>query len=478
MLFPITALHISQSDIRYTDNCCFGSPAQTNPVLPPTMSGQMYDDQVYAAASRRHSLATPPPASSVVPRHSRVRSQSVRVSNGTVSTDTSVASSGRMSEATNLTQPPAYSKKFVVVGDGGCGKTCLLISYSQGYFPEVCKGCISVYIYRRYVCVRVDWQRQKYVPTVFENYITQTTHRASGKTVELALWDTAGQEEYDRLRPLSYPETDLLFVCFAIDCPASLENVIDKVSLSIRLPALEPVLKSCSGTPRFFTSVPRHPLSWLAWSQIYAASGHVLSFLKPKVWRLWRQSKARQWPNEWMHPTWSAAARRCTVWMKSFLLRSILPFPPKNRIGTTVPPHLAKGNLASVVIPVSLVVAPVVVEEDAEERRSRSAPARFCDVFFPHLSSISFWLFFWFPPFGRKSSLVALTACLLACLPANWIDTRDVDASWTWTWTWTENDLVFTTTTPTAPVWGGFLIYILLQLFFFSIFLFLFLYTF
>lgn len=71
---------------------------------------------------------------------------------------------------------------------------------------------------------------QKYVPTVFENYITQTAHKPTGKTVELALWDTAGQEEYDRLRPLSYPETDLLFVCFAIDCPNSLENVMDKVS--------------------------------------------------------------------------------------------------------------------------------------------------------------------------------------------------------------------------------------------------------
>lgn len=47
----------------------------------------------------------------------------------------------------------------------------------------------------------------------------------------MALWDTAGQEEYDRLRPLSYPETDLLFVCFAIDCPNSLENVMDKVRL-------------------------------------------------------------------------------------------------------------------------------------------------------------------------------------------------------------------------------------------------------
>lgn len=70
---------------------------------------------------------------------------------------------------------------------------------------------------------------QKYVPTVFENYITHTPHPPSGKMVELALWDTAGQEEYDRLRPLSYPETDVIFVCFAIDCPNSLENVMDKV---------------------------------------------------------------------------------------------------------------------------------------------------------------------------------------------------------------------------------------------------------
>lgn len=64
---------------------------------------------------------------------------------------------------------------------------------------------------------------------MFENYITQTPHPDSQKLVELALWDTAGQEEYDRLRPLSYPETDLVIICFAVDCPNSLDNVQDKV---------------------------------------------------------------------------------------------------------------------------------------------------------------------------------------------------------------------------------------------------------
>ena len=151
------------------------------------------------------------------------REQSARTSEGTVSTMMST-STGRESAATHVTESPAYSKKIVVVGDGGCGKTCLLISYSQGYFPEVSLAA------RFRIRALALTKSQKYVPTVFENYITYPTHQPSGKTLELALWDTAGQEEYDRLRPLSYPETDLLFVCFAIDCPNSLDNVMDKVT--------------------------------------------------------------------------------------------------------------------------------------------------------------------------------------------------------------------------------------------------------
>lgn len=96
----------------------------------------------------------------------------------------------------------ATRKKLVIVGDGTCGKTCLLIVFSKDEFPEV------------------------YVPTVFENYVADI--EVDGRQVELALWDTAGQEDYDRLRPLSYPDTDVILMCFSVDSPDSLQNIPEK----------------------------------------------------------------------------------------------------------------------------------------------------------------------------------------------------------------------------------------------------------
>ncbi|KAI8884419.1 small GTPase-binding protein [Backusella circina FSU 941] len=106
-------------------------------------------------------------------------------------------------------------RKLVVVGDGGCGKTCLLTVYTRQKFPH------------------------QYVPTVFESYIAQVT--LDGIVYDIALWDTAGQEDYDRLRPLSYPNTSVTLLCFAIDSPDSLDNVQEKW--------VEELTEYCSGVP-------------------------------------------------------------------------------------------------------------------------------------------------------------------------------------------------------------------------------------
>jgi len=92
--------------------------------------------------------------------------------------------------------------KLVTVGDGTVGKTSLLMSYTENRFP-------------------ID-----YVPTVFDNYTTGV--EVDGRLISFALWDTAGQEEYAKLRALSYPDTDVFLVCFALNSLSSFDNVRTK----------------------------------------------------------------------------------------------------------------------------------------------------------------------------------------------------------------------------------------------------------
>uniref|UniRef100_A0A6B2LI82 Uncharacterized protein n=1 Tax=Arcella intermedia TaxID=1963864 RepID=A0A6B2LI82_9EUKA len=78
----------------------------------------------------------------------------------------------------------------------------MLIAYAKGSFPDT------------------------YVPTVFENYTAQLEH--NDKKVLLHLWDTAGQEDYDRLRPLSYPGSDIVLLCFSLVTEASFDSIKEK----------------------------------------------------------------------------------------------------------------------------------------------------------------------------------------------------------------------------------------------------------
>lgn len=113
-----------------------------------------------------------------------------------------------------------------------------------------------------------------------------------GKTISLGLWDTAGQEDYDRLRPLSYPQTDVFLICFSLVSPPSYENVRTKVKL-LTVPinwcadsdSVVPWnISSCS----FNICGARRHQAWFAWRPCYDwETARPVKFCRMKV-RWWQ----------------------------------------------------------------------------------------------------------------------------------------------------------------------------------------------
>ena len=85
---------------------------------------------------------------------------------------------------------PTHHCKLNVTGDAEVGKTAMLISYTTNKFPH------------------------GYIPRVFDSYTKKMEF--GGCQVEVGFWDSAGHEDYDRLRPLSYPGADVFLICFSI----------------------------------------------------------------------------------------------------------------------------------------------------------------------------------------------------------------------------------------------------------------------
>uniref|UniRef100_A0A131Y0B7 Putative ras-related small gtpase rho type n=1 Tax=Ixodes ricinus TaxID=34613 RepID=A0A131Y0B7_IXORI len=94
------------------------------------------------------------------------------------------------------------SVKCVLVGDGAVGKTSLVVSYTTNGYPT------------------------EYVPTAFDNYSVVVT--VDNQPVRLQLCDTAGQDDFDSLRPLCYPNTAVFLLCFSVVCPTSFYNASQK----------------------------------------------------------------------------------------------------------------------------------------------------------------------------------------------------------------------------------------------------------
>lgn len=121
--------------------------------------------------------------------------------------------SGRLSaylhSSSKTTPPPGQDfKKVVIVGDGFCGKTSLLGRFCHHEFGE------------------------DYVPTVFDNEVASVF--IDGREICLSLWDTAGQEAYDKLRPLSYTDADVVIVTYSVADRDTMTNVIEKWAIEIR----------------------------------------------------------------------------------------------------------------------------------------------------------------------------------------------------------------------------------------------------
>ncbi|KAG7492970.1 hypothetical protein MATL_G00020860 [Megalops atlanticus] len=98
--------------------------------------------------------------------------------------------------------------KCVLVGDGAVGKTSLIVSYTTNGYPT------------------------EYIPTAFDNFAAVVA--VDGKPVKLQLCDTAGQDEFDKLRPLCYTNADIFLLCFSVVSPSSFQNITEKWVPEIR----------------------------------------------------------------------------------------------------------------------------------------------------------------------------------------------------------------------------------------------------
>lgn len=110
--------------------------------------------------------------------------------------------------------------KCVFLGDGAVGKTSLIVSYTTNGYPS------------------------EYVPTAIDTY--DVVVHVDGVPVTFEMCDTPGQDDFDNLRPLVYPNTDVFLLCFSVVIPSSFHNIREKWIQEIRKSSKSKKRKHCA----------------------------------------------------------------------------------------------------------------------------------------------------------------------------------------------------------------------------------------
>ncbi|TRY86127.1 hypothetical protein DNTS_030202 [Danionella cerebrum] len=98
--------------------------------------------------------------------------------------------------------------KCVLVGDGAVGKSSLIISYTTNGYPA------------------------EHIPTAFDHFSVRVV--VDGRPVHLHLCDMAGEDEFERLRPLCYHDADVFLLCYSVVSPSSFRSTRTRWTPEVR----------------------------------------------------------------------------------------------------------------------------------------------------------------------------------------------------------------------------------------------------
>lgn len=119
---------------------------------------------------------------------------------------TTIKPNKRDNDLTPTVSAPSRPPKLVLIGDALCGKTAIARRFADGEYNESW-GQIGAF-----------------------NYNMSVETDRPGKTIEIDLWDTAGQEEFSPVRQLAYVKPQCILICFAVDSIDSFDDAMHAVS--------------------------------------------------------------------------------------------------------------------------------------------------------------------------------------------------------------------------------------------------------